>query len=219
MDKLLQDWVKALEEELGNNLVSIILYGSAVRGDHVPARSDVNLMLVFKKLDLKQITKVGELMGRKVKRQLPQLVFWTEEELKHAWDVFPLEFEDIKENHQCLFGQDPFGKQKVDKKRIRYQIEFELRSKLLTVRDTWLRSNRDKYALEMFLVKAGSSFDYLIRKAAMVLGKKMALPQDIVEKIKKVKKKEIRLKRSELQALFHQLHETVEAAIKKIDAA
>jgi predicted nucleotidyltransferase len=219
MDKLLQDWVKALKQELGNNLVSVILYGSAVRGDHVAARSDVNLMLVFKKLDLKQITKVGELMGRKVKRQLPQLVFWTEEELKHAWDVFPLEFEDIRENHQCLVGKDPFDKRKVDKKRTRYQIEFELRSKLLNMRDTWLRSNRDKYALEIFIVKAGNSFDYLIREAARVLGKKLAMPRDIFEKIKKVKKKEIRLKRDELQALFHQLHETVESVIKKIDAA
>ena len=42
---------------------------------------------------------------------------------------------------------------------------------------------------------------------------------DIFEKIKRLKKKEIRLKRAELQALFHQLHETVEAVIGKIDAA
>lgn len=219
MEKLLQEWVKELKQELGNNLVSVILYGSAVRGEHVPSRSDVNLLLVFKKLDLKQITRAGELMHRKMRKQLPQLVFWTEEELEHAWDVFPLEFEDIKENHQCLVGKDSFGKRKVDKKRMRYQIEFELRSKLLNLRDTWLRSNRNKYALEMFLVKAGNSFDYLIRKAALVLGKKMAMPRDIVDKIKKVKKKEIRLKRGELHDLFHQLHESVESVISKIDAA
>jgi predicted nucleotidyltransferase len=219
MEKLLQDWVTGLKQELGTNLVSVILYGSAARGDHVAARSDLNLMLVFKKLDLQQITTIRKLTSRKVRKQLPQLVFWTEEELNNAWDVFPLEFEDIKENHQCLVGKDPFGKQKVDKKRMRYQIEFELRSKLLTMRDTWLRSNRDNYVLEMFLIKAGNSFDYLIRKAAMVLGKKIAMPHDILEKIKKLKKKEIRLKRSELQDLFHQLHETVESVIRKIDAA
>ena len=219
MEKLLQDWVKVLKQEQGNNLVSVILYGSAVRKEHVHARSDLNLMLVFKKLDLDHISKIRELMGRKLRSHLPQLVFWTEEELKHAWDVFPLEFEDIKENHQCLLGKDPFSKQKIDKKRMRYQIEFELRSKLLLLRDTWLRSSRDRYALELFLVKAGNSFDYLIRQAALVLGKKMAMPRDIFERIKKVKKKEIRLKRDELQALFHQLHETVESVIKKIDAA
>jgi predicted nucleotidyltransferase len=219
MENILQAWVKELKQELGNNLVSVILYGSAARGEHVPARSDVNLMLVFKKLDLKHITKVGELMRRKVRKQFPQLVFWTDEELDNAWDVFPLEFEDIKDNHQCLVGKDPFSKRSIDKKRLRYQIEFELRSKLVTMRDAWLNINRDGYALEMFLVKAGNSFDYLIGKANAVLGKKIAMPRDIFAKIKKVKKKEIRLKRAELQHLFHQLHEAVESAIRKIDKA
>jgi predicted nucleotidyltransferase len=242
MEKLLQDWVKELKQELGNNLVSVILYGSAVRGEHVAARSDVNLMLVFKKLDLQQITTVRKLTSRKMRKQLPQLVFWTEEELKHAWDVFPLEFEDIKENHQCLAGKDLFNKRKIDKKRLRYQIEFELRSKLVSMRDTWLRvyrdnyaldifevlgmspfkwvrSRPDNYALEMYLIKAGTSFDYLIRKAALVLGKKISLPRDIFAKITKVKKKELRLRPAELQNLFSQLHETVESVIRKIDAA
>ncbi|MCJ7663317.1 MAG: nucleotidyltransferase domain-containing protein [Desulfobacterales bacterium] len=219
MEKLLQDWAKKLKQELGNNLASVILYGSAARGEYIRARSDLNLMLVFKKLDLEHISKVSQLMSRKVRKQLPQLVFWTEEELEHAWDVFPLEFEDIKENHQCLVGKDLFNKRKIDKKRLRYEIEFELRSKLVSMRDTWLTSNRDKYELEMFLIKAGNSFDYLIRKAAMVLGKKLAMPWDVFEKIKKLKKKEIRLRRGELQDLFRQLHETVESVIRKIDAA
>jgi predicted nucleotidyltransferase len=218
MENIVQ-WAKELKQVLGTNLASVILYGSTVRGEYVRARSDLNLMLVFKKLDLEHITKVGKLMRRKVRKTLPQLVFWTEKELVNVWDVFPLEFEDIMDNHQCLVGKDPFKKRKVDKKRMRYQIEFELRSKLLNVRDTWLNSNRNKYALEMFLIKAGNSFDYLIRKAEAVFGKKMAIPSDVFEKIKRVKNKEIRLKRGEFQALFHQLHETVESVIGQIDKA
>jgi predicted nucleotidyltransferase len=219
MEKLLQDWAKRLKQGLGNNLVSVIVYGSAVRGEHVPSRSDVNLMLVFKKIDLEHITKVGQLMPRMVRKQAPQLVFWTEEEIENAWDVFPLEFEDIKGNHRCLAGKDLFKKRRIDKKHMRYQIEFELRSKLLNLRDSWLGISRDKYALVTYLVKAGNSFDYLIRKANTVFGKKIVIPQDIFETIKKVKKKEIRLKRSELQHLFHQLHEAVESTLRKIDAA
>jgi predicted nucleotidyltransferase len=219
MENTVQAWAKELKQELGNNLVSVILYGSAVRGEHVRSSSDLNLMLIFKKIALEHVTKVGKLMPRKLRKSLLQLVFWTEEELKNAWYVFPLEFEDIKENNQLLVGKDLFSKRKVDKKRMRYQIEFELRSKLLNVRDAWLGSNRNKYALRTYLVKAGNSFDYLCRKAEAVFPKKMAIPSDIFETIKKVKKKEIRLKRGELQDLFHQLHETVESVIRKIDAA
>jgi predicted nucleotidyltransferase len=218
MESIVQ-WAKELNQELGTNLVSVVLYGSAVRGEYVRTRSDLNLMLVFKKLNLEHITQVGKLMHRKVRKQAPQIVFWTEEELTNAWDVFPLEFEDIMANHRCLVGKNPFTKRKVDKKHMRYQLEFELRSKLLNLRDSWLSLRRDKYALEMFLIKAGNSFAYLIRKAEAVSGKKMAVPSDVFERIKRVKNKEIRLKRGELQGLFHQLHEAVESAIKKIDAA
>ena len=218
MENIVQ-WAKELKQELGANLASVILYGSTVRGEYVRARSDLNLMLVFKKIDWEHITAVGKMMPRKVRKQAPQLVFWTAEELANAWDVFPLEFEDIMEHHRCILGNDPFSKREVDTKRMRDQLEFELRSKLLNVRNTWLSLRRDKYALEMFLVKAGNSFDYLIRKAEAAFGKKMMVPSDMFEKIKRVKNKEIRLKRGELQRLFHQLHEAVETAIKKIDAA
>lgn len=219
MENNIVQWAKELKQELGNNLVSVILYGSAARGEYVRARSDLNLMLVFKKLDLEHITKVGKMMPRKVRKQAPQLVFWTETEIENAWDAFPLEFEDVQGNHRCLAGKDPFNKRTVDKKHMRYQLEFELRSKLLNVRDSWLNLRHDKYALEMFLVKVGNSFDYLIRKSEAVFGKKMAVPADVFETIKKVKNKEIRLKRGELQGLFHQLHETVESVIRTIDAA
>jgi predicted nucleotidyltransferase len=219
MENIAQAWARGLKQVLGNNLVSVILYGSAARADHIPARSDLNLMLVFKKIDLTQIAKIGRLMPRRIRKKLPHLVFWTEAEIHNAWDVFPLEFEDIKENHRCLAGKDPFTKRRVNKKQMRYQIEFELRSKLLSVRENWLAISRDRYALEQFLIKAGGSFAYLIRHANTFLGKKAVMPRDIFEKINKVKKKEIRLKRVELQALFHQLHETVEAVIGRIDAA
>jgi predicted nucleotidyltransferase len=219
MESTVQNWAKEMKQTLGNNLVSVILYGSTVRGGHVPGRSDMNLMLVFKKIDLEHITKVNKLMPRKIRKGLPQLVFWAEEEIENAWDVFPLEFEDIKESHQCLVGRDLFTKRRIDKKRMRYQIEFELRSKLLNLRDAWPSINRSRYALEMYLVKAGNSFDYLCRKANTILGKKIVIPSDIFEEIKKIKKKEIRLKRGELRHLFHQLHETVESVIGKIDAA
>jgi predicted nucleotidyltransferase len=219
MEKTLQDWAKKLKQVLGTNLVNVILYGSAVRKEHVRARSDVNLMLMFKKIDLWQLSKIKKLTPRRLRKQMPQLVFWTEREFENAWDVFPLEFEDIKENHQCLLGMDPFLKRNVDKRHMRYQLEFELRSKLLNLRDTWLRLDRDKYALEMYLVRAGNSFDYLIRKAATVFREKITAPSDIFDKIKKIKKKELRPRRKELQHLFHQLHETVESVIREIDAA
>src|SRR4030042_966100 len=162
MKNEVQAWARNLKQVLGTNLTGVILYGSAARGDLVPGHSDLNLMLVFKKIDLGQIAKI---------------------------------------------------------KRLRFQLEFELRAKLLKLREDWLAINRDTYAQERYLIKAGTSFEYLIGKAQAVLGKKEVTAPDLFTKIKRLKKKEIRLKRVELQDLFYHLHETVEAVIGKIDAA
>jgi predicted nucleotidyltransferase len=218
MKNEVQAWAKNVKRALGTNLTGVILYGSAARGDHVPARSDLNLVLVFKKIDLVQIAKINTLIPRRIRKRLPRLVFWTQKEIKNAWDVFPLEFSDIAANHRCLAGADPFRKRKIDTKRLRYQLEFELRAKLLKLREDWLAINRDTYAQERYLIKAGTSFDYLIGRAQAVLGKKGVTAPDLFAKIKRLKKKEIRLKRAELQDLFFHLHETVEAVIGKIDA-
>ena len=46
----LQDLVSRLQEACGENLVSVVLYGSAAREDFHEQYSDVNLLAVFKDL-------------------------------------------------------------------------------------------------------------------------------------------------------------------------
>ena len=41
------DIVEGLTDLFGDDLVSIILYGSAASGDYVPGKSDINFMIVL----------------------------------------------------------------------------------------------------------------------------------------------------------------------------
>src|SRR4030042_3121209 len=76
MKNEVQAWARNLKQVLGTNLTGVILYGSAARGDLVPGHSDLNLMLVFKKIDLGQIAKIKTLIPRRIRKKLPRLVFW-----------------------------------------------------------------------------------------------------------------------------------------------
>lgn len=219
MEEMLASWARGLQEAFGDKLSSVILYGSAARGEYQRSRSDLNLILVFKELDLEDITRVRKMTPSGLRRKGVQPVFWTEAELANAWDVFPLEFMDIAENHRCLVGTDPFAGREVDKGEVRYQLEFELRSKLIALRDAWANIDRDRYALEQFLIKAGNSFAYLCRRAESLLGIRIEDPLDVFGRIRRLKKKELRLNRAQLQGLFSQLHDTVRSAIRSIDAA
>jgi predicted nucleotidyltransferase len=219
MEKRLETWSQSLQAALGKDLLGIVLYGSAQRGEHVPGKSDLNLLLVFKQLDLRALAQVSRLTRKLLAKHAPQLVCWTAAELKSAWDVFPLEFGDIAANHRVLFGADLFKKSKADKKNLRFQLEFELRSKLLALRGAWLHLHADRRELEDFLIKAGGSFDYLCRRAQAVFKFKGEETGALFEKLRLLKRKQLRLKLPALQDLCTQMHAAVADTIQKIDAA
>ncbi len=218
MEELLHAWLQELKQVLGDNLSGVILYGSAARDEYIAANSDLNIMLIFGNIDLEQLIKIGEITRKQLRRQLVHLIFWTEAELTNAWDVFPLEFEDITASHKCLYGKDPFLHRTVEKKHIRYQIEFELRSKLLRIRESWSRFSHDQAELKSLLLKAGTSLRYLINKANQTFFPETAIPLDLFDEIKKIKKNEMSLHADKLRELYHKLHELLEMTIRKIDA-
>jgi hypothetical protein len=219
MEKHLAKWVAGVQTALGQDLTGIVLYGSAQRGEHVPGKSDLNLLLVFKRVELGSLVKISRLTRKWLGRHTPQLVCWTQAELKSAWDVFPLEFEDMAANHRVLWGEDPFKKKQGDKKNLRFQLEFELRSKLLALRGAWLQVHADARALEAFLVKAGTSLAYLAARAQTAFKLKGVESAPWAESVRALKRKQLRMQLPALQALYGQVHAALETLIQKIDAA
>jgi predicted nucleotidyltransferase len=219
MQEKITQWVEAVKAQQGKQLISVMLYGSAVRGEYSSKHSDLNLLVVLKEIELAQLSLLGALTRKHLGTYAPNLVFWTQAEIENAWDVFPLEFSDIQARHQVLFGQDLFAKKKLSLKNVRYQLEFELRSKLLRLRESWLGLEGDTGALERFLVKAGGSFDYLLSQASEHFFKRKAFAPELFSTLKLVKQKKKKLNRAELQQIYHELHETVERAVERINAA
>jgi hypothetical protein len=58
----------------------------------------------------------------------------SEEEVHNSADSFPIEFHDMKERRRVLYGLDVIAELKIDSKNYRRQVEHELRSKLLRLR-------------------------------------------------------------------------------------
>ena len=80
----------------GENLASVILYGSAAAGDFVAQPSDYNLLIALKEIRRK-------ICGRRRRRCAngsdighPVPVYFTVRELKTAADVFPIEFHQME---------------------------------------------------------------------------------------------------------------------------
>lgn len=103
---LLAETIAALKESLGGNLHSVVLYGSAARGDFVPGASDVNLLIVLNQSD----PAVHEALAQVV-RSRPQLAPFALglPGLPRTARAFPAKFAAIRRTGRVVYGDDPLA--------------------------------------------------------------------------------------------------------------
>ncbi|NYZ60866.1 hypothetical protein H0O01_04190 [Candidatus Micrarchaeota archaeon] len=132
----------------GKDLVSIVLYGSAASAEYKRGISDINFVLILKKIDHESLKKASVRLSWWRRSWVSAPLLFTEEELEDAADVFPLEFLSIKQNHKLIHGKDPFPGLQISKADVRKQLEFELRSKLIHLRQSYLEVRRNRESLK-----------------------------------------------------------------------
>src|ERR671939_352829 len=112
----------------GDNLASVVLYGSAAAGDHIELRSDYNLLIALHRISPEDLRLAQAPMREWQRLGHPLPVYFTVEELNDAADVFPIEFHQMEKARVVLFGRDPFEFVELSDANLRHQTEYELRS-------------------------------------------------------------------------------------------
>jgi hypothetical protein len=169
-DKL-QQLVKRLQAACGENLVSVVLYGSAAREDYHETYSDVNLLLVVQRLDASALHALASVIvwwTHEEKLQPPMIM--TRQELQDSADVFAIELLDIKTTHRTLAGEDVVMAIDVPMNLHRVEVEHELRTTLLRLRQHLLLATENSDQLRAVLAKSISSVVTLFRHALIALG-------------------------------------------------
>src|SRR5215813_12377113 len=108
VQNLLRIYVSELKDRFGEQLEGVLLYGSAIRGEFLPGRSNLNILLLVSSYDSAVLKQYSALHRQWSKEQIVAPLFLTEEELRVSAEVFPLEFIEIQEHHRVLDGRDPF---------------------------------------------------------------------------------------------------------------
>jgi predicted nucleotidyltransferase len=160
----LKNLVERLHEAARDNLESIILYGSAARGDFHEAHSDLNVLCILRSLRAPELARVSAVVKSwtTVQHQPPPL-FFTSEELRRSADVFAIELLDMQQSHRVLYGSDAIAGMTVPMNLHRVQVEHELRTLLLKLRQHFLREAGNQQELGTVLVKSISSALTLLR--------------------------------------------------------
>jgi hypothetical protein len=166
----LSELVARLREAAGDNLQSVVLYGSAADHEFHEAHSDLNILCLLRSVsgvELGKIQPVGLWWWRKGH---PSPLVFTLEELRHSADVFAVELLDMKRQHRMLWGDDFFAQFDVPMELHRLQVERELRINVARLRQSFLRSRGRRADLTELMVASASTFSALFRHSLLSLG-------------------------------------------------
>lgn len=154
----------------GKNLASVILYGSAAAGDFVRLRSDYNLLIALKKITPEDLRAAQAPMREWSRMGHPIPVYFTVSELETAADVFPIEFRQMEQSRKVLYGTDVLANLNISDEFLRHQTEYELRSKLILLRRSYIPASTSVQGLLNLMANSLSSFAVLFRAVLSLHG-------------------------------------------------
>jgi predicted nucleotidyltransferase len=178
----LAELVRRLKEFAAANLESVILYGSAGRGDFREGHSDLNVACILHSLNVEELGRLAHVVKWWcVEQKEPAPLFFTRDELKRAADVFAIEILDMKHGRRVLHGADVVAEIEVPMNLHRVQIEHDLRTIILKLRQHYLRAPGNSKELGPMLRKSFSGVLTLLRHVVIAFGEEPAVTaHDIV---------------------------------------
>lgn len=168
-DKI-KEFVRRFREAAGTNIQSIILYGSAVSGDFHHEYSNLNLFCVLHDSSFPALWALAPVAKWWDRQKQPPPLCMTRDELERSTDVFTIELIDMQQHRRVVFGEDVLQGLQIPMHLHRIQVEYELREKLILLRQQLLMAEDSNSRLWDLLLRSVPSFVTLFRHALIALG-------------------------------------------------
>lgn len=147
--KNLDKFIEELKNTLGENLVSVIAFGSQANVED--AKSNLNLMIVTNELTAENLYDISKPVKKWVKGKNPIPVIMNRDEWYSSFDVYAIEYSDIKENYRIIYGEDLVPTICINKYFLRLQCESELKSLLLKYKNNFLMNVKSDREMKKLL--------------------------------------------------------------------
>lgn len=152
----------------GDDLVSIILYGSATGKDYRPGKSDINFMIVLSEEGIERLDLAFDIVKKWRKRSLAIPLFLTEGYVGTSTDTFPIEYLNFQRNYVLVFGKDILKNLTFNPEYIRLQCEREIKKNLLLLREAFMETTGKGRSLKQVIGQSFPAF-VAIFKAVLYL--------------------------------------------------
>jgi Nucleotidyltransferase domain len=174
MEKLLAQLKDKLLAAAGDNLKALVLFGSAARGEYHERHSDLNVLCVLERARAEDLEALHETAAWWEQKKFPAPQIFTLNELRASADIFAIELLDMKTHHKMIYGEDFFGELAVPMQLHRLQVERELRTNWVKLRQGILLAPQKDPVFMRLMDASVSTFVTLFRHALIVLGENPA---------------------------------------------
>jgi len=146
-----------IDRAFGDQLYSMMLFGSAAGGGYIEGKSDINTIIILEKVRVSDLEIIMESWQKYVRKGLALPLIFERGHIVTSLDTFPIEFSDMKQRHIVLYGNDPLADAVIEKTNLRYQCEREFKSALVNLRRGFLTTGAKRENIEALLENSLSS--------------------------------------------------------------
>jgi predicted nucleotidyltransferase len=165
-----QEWTTEFRALFGDDVHSVVLFGSVARGEAIPGVSDVNILVLLDAVTPVQLAQAAPVAKRWVRAgNTPPLIFsW--DEWSRMDDTFAIEISDMLDAREVIDGTDPLSDKALKPAELRLHAEREIRETMLQLRLRMLLSVGDPLELGNLLLSGIPSFSAYMRAALRLSG-------------------------------------------------
>ncbi len=135
----LNELVQNIKLLLGARLVSVFVYGAMSTQPPEKMTKNVDSIFVVENLEGIDLKVVQPYVNKWIKKGNPVPVFFDKEEWYASSDVYAIEYADIKDFSNILYGEDVISNVNVERHNLRFQCELELKNLLVKFRQYYVQ--------------------------------------------------------------------------------
>ena len=229
--KNLDTFLEDLKLNLGDNLVSVFAFGSQANVED--AKNNLNLMIVTNQLTAENLYAISKPVKKWVKAKNPLPVVMNRDEWYSSFDVYAIEYSDIKENYKLIYGEDLVPSICVNKYFLRLQCESELKNLLLKYKNNFLmniKSDREMKKVLNNVIKTllvifrsvlrlhDSAVPYRAVDIIEFVSNYLSFNKIVMTKLAKVKYENDDYTKQELIFIEAELLKDIQSLLKQVDA-
>jgi len=164
-----------LKEVFSDDLLAVVLYGSAVSDSYCEGVSDINIMIILEKCNVARLSAFGKVAKTILRKYRISPFIMTREEFVTAADVFLIEYCDILDANEVVYGSgDVLKAITVSMENLRLQLEEKLRGAVGDIRGMLIAAGGNEKLLKKFILGWSSLGGVLFRALLRLKGKNIA---------------------------------------------